>query len=169
MSESKNDFSAIRIGTRIRHTADGAIGRIIWANATTVKVQWEDGEKINWKRAELAEKGLEILDDEQAAEDLAKPRRRPRVRAAHAGQRREQTRSAAERAARRRAVGQLNPRLRSTCRHRRAEPAATSGDRATGRTAKKRRARRRTRARKEKKTSAMDAAARVLSAKTASR
>jgi preprotein translocase subunit YajC len=68
MSETKNDFSAIRIGTRIRHTADGAIGRIVWANATTVKVQWDDGEKVNWKRAELAEKGLEILDDEQAAE-----------------------------------------------------------------------------------------------------
>ena len=68
MSETKNDFSAIRIGTRIRHAADGAIGRIVWANATTVKVQWDDGEKVNWKRAELAEKGLEILDDEQAAE-----------------------------------------------------------------------------------------------------
>ena len=68
MSETKNDFSAIRIGTRIRHAADGAIGRIVWANSTTVKVQWDDGEKVNWKRAELAEKGLEILDDEQAAE-----------------------------------------------------------------------------------------------------
>jgi hypothetical protein len=68
MSENENDFGAIRIGTRIRHTADGAIGRIVWANATTVKVQWGDGEKINWRRAELAEKGLEILDDEQALE-----------------------------------------------------------------------------------------------------
>ena len=68
MSETKNDFSAIRIGTRIRHTTDGAVGRIVWANATTVKVQWDDGEKVNWKRAELAEKGLEILDDEQAVE-----------------------------------------------------------------------------------------------------
>jgi HB1/ASXL restriction endonuclease-like protein with HTH domain len=71
MSARKNDFSAIRIGTRIRHTADGAVGRIVWANATTVKVQWDDGEKVNWKRADLASKGLEILDDEQAAESQA--------------------------------------------------------------------------------------------------
>jgi hypothetical protein len=68
MSETKNDFSAIRIGTRIRHLADGAIGRIVWANATTVKVQWDDGEKVNWKRAELASKGLEIIDDDQVLE-----------------------------------------------------------------------------------------------------
>jgi HB1/ASXL restriction endonuclease-like protein with HTH domain len=67
MSESNSAFSAIRIGTRIRHTADGVTGRIVWANATTVKVQWDDGEKINWKRAELAAKGLEVLDADDAA------------------------------------------------------------------------------------------------------
>jgi len=71
MSETKNDFSSIRIGTRIRHTADGAVGRIVWANATVVKIAWDDGEKVNWKRAELASKGLEILDDEQVPESHA--------------------------------------------------------------------------------------------------
>jgi HB1, ASXL, restriction endonuclease HTH domain len=62
-----NDFSSIRIGSRVRHS-DGVTGRIVWANATTVKVQWDDGEKVNWKRAELADKGLEILDAEQGDE-----------------------------------------------------------------------------------------------------
>jgi hypothetical protein len=67
MSES-SDFTAIRIGTRVRHT-DGAEGKIAWANATSVKIQWDDGEKVTWKRAELASKGLTILDADEAAQE----------------------------------------------------------------------------------------------------
>jgi hypothetical protein len=63
-----NDFSAIKIGSRVRHSSDGVTGRIAWANATTVTVQWDDGEKVTWKRTDLAAKGLEILDEDQAPE-----------------------------------------------------------------------------------------------------
>ena len=63
-----NDFSSIRIGTRVRHT-DGAEGKIAWANSTAVKIQWDDGEKVTWKRAELAGKGLQLIED-----DAAEPR-----------------------------------------------------------------------------------------------
>jgi hypothetical protein len=69
MSES-SDFSAIRIGTRIRHS-DGTAGRITWANATSVKIEWDDGEKVTWKRAELASKGLTITDEDQDTESQA--------------------------------------------------------------------------------------------------
>jgi hypothetical protein len=60
--------SNIKLGTRVRHTPDGAEGRIVWANAAAVKIQWDDGEKVTWKRAELGVKGLEVLDAVQAPE-----------------------------------------------------------------------------------------------------
>jgi preprotein translocase subunit YajC len=57
-----NDFTTIRRGSRVRHTADGVEGKITWSNAASVKIEWDDGEKVSWKRAELADKGLELLD-----------------------------------------------------------------------------------------------------------
>jgi hypothetical protein len=62
-----NDLTSIKIGTRVRHSADGVLGRIVWANAVAVKIQWDDGEKVTWKRAELGVKGLEVLEPEDAA------------------------------------------------------------------------------------------------------
>jgi hypothetical protein len=56
----------IHIGTRVRCTDDGVEGRITWANAVSVKIQWEDGECVTWKRAELASKPIEFLDAEPA-------------------------------------------------------------------------------------------------------
>jgi hypothetical protein len=56
----------IKLGTRVRHIEDGVLGRIVWANASAVKIQWDDGEKVTWKRAELGIKGLEIVEDEEA-------------------------------------------------------------------------------------------------------
>jgi hypothetical protein len=61
---STNDLTTIKIGTRVRHSSDGATGQLVWANATTVKIQWDDGEKVTWKRAELAAKGLEVLNED---------------------------------------------------------------------------------------------------------
>jgi HB1, ASXL, restriction endonuclease HTH domain len=61
-----NDLTTIRIGTRVRHVADNATGRIVWANAAVVKIQWDDGEKVTWKRAELSAKGLEMLGEEES-------------------------------------------------------------------------------------------------------
>ena len=56
---------AIRIGTRVRCTDDGVEGRIAWANAVAVKIKWDDGEEVTWKRAELASKPIEFLDAEE--------------------------------------------------------------------------------------------------------
>jgi hypothetical protein len=67
-SELKTNLATIKLGTRVRHTPDGAEGRIVWANATAVKIQWDDGEKVTWKRAALGVKGLEVLDPEEAPE-----------------------------------------------------------------------------------------------------
>jgi hypothetical protein len=61
---------AIRIGTRVRCTDDGVEGRIAWANATSVKVKWDDGEEVTWKRADLAGKPIEFLDIEQTEQPV---------------------------------------------------------------------------------------------------
>ena len=52
----------MRIGSRVRCTDDQVEGRIVWANGVSVKIQWDDGEQVTWKRAELDNKGLEFLD-----------------------------------------------------------------------------------------------------------
>ncbi len=59
-----SDLPALRIGSRVRSTEDNVEGRIVWANGTSVKIKWDDGEQVTWKRAELASKGLEFLDDD---------------------------------------------------------------------------------------------------------
>src|SRR5271166_5971939 len=66
---ASSDLTTIRIGSRVKHVDEGVEGRITWANGTTVKIEWADGEKVTWKRAELAGKGLELVgdDDEPAA------------------------------------------------------------------------------------------------------
>jgi hypothetical protein len=77
-----NDFAAIRIGSRVRHS-DGTAGRITWANGVSVKIEWDDGEKVTWKRADLADKGLALLDEaegrpaEQEVEAPAAPEPAP--------------------------------------------------------------------------------------------
>jgi hypothetical protein len=65
---ANNDLTTIRIGTRVRRLADNATGRINWANAAAVKIQWDDGEKVTWKRADLPGKGLQVLGEEQDPE-----------------------------------------------------------------------------------------------------
>jgi hypothetical protein len=39
-----SSLPAIRIGTRVRCT-DGVEGRIAWANAVSVKIKWDDGNR----------------------------------------------------------------------------------------------------------------------------
>jgi hypothetical protein len=60
--------TTIRLGTRVRHAEDGVEGRIVWANASVVKIQWDDGEKVTWKRAELGAKGLVVIEQDEATE-----------------------------------------------------------------------------------------------------
>jgi hypothetical protein len=56
----------IKFGTRVRHVSDGVLGRIVWANAVSVKIEWDDGEKVTWKRAELGLKGVAVVEDDAA-------------------------------------------------------------------------------------------------------
>jgi hypothetical protein len=69
MSSKKNSNpQALRIGTRVRCTDDGVEGRIVWANGVSLKITWDDGEQVNWRRDALADKPIEFLDagDDQA-------------------------------------------------------------------------------------------------------
>jgi hypothetical protein len=58
---------ALTIGSRVRCTDDGVQGRIVWANAASVKIQWDDGEQVTWRRDSLASRPLQILDAGTAA------------------------------------------------------------------------------------------------------
>jgi hypothetical protein len=70
MSKKTNTkMQALRIGSRVRCTDDGVEGRITWANAVSVKIKWDDGEEVTWRRDTLASKPIEFLDDEGAGED----------------------------------------------------------------------------------------------------
>ena len=59
---------ALKIGSRVR-CDDGVGGHITWANAVSVKIKWEDGEEITWRRDTLAWWAIEILEaDEEPRE-----------------------------------------------------------------------------------------------------
>jgi hypothetical protein len=142
----------IKFGTRVRHISDGVLGRIVWANAVSVKIEWDDGEKVTWKRAELGVKGVAVVDEDAAAEAPAgeatpagEPANRP------AGEAVAETASPeapAEHAAAETAAPETEPAAEQA-----AEP----------KPAKKRRARsEQPAATGEKKVSALDAAARIL-------
>jgi hypothetical protein len=59
------NLRALRIGSRVRCTDDGVAGRIVWANAVAVKIQWDDGEQVTWKRDSLADRPIAILDPDE--------------------------------------------------------------------------------------------------------
>jgi hypothetical protein len=61
---------ALKIGGRVRCTDDGVEGRIVWCNAVSVKIKWEDGEQVTWRRDSLSDRPIEILD---AAGDEGQP------------------------------------------------------------------------------------------------
>src|SRR5260370_506496 len=52
----------LKVGSRVRCTDDGVEGRLVWANATAVKIRWDDGEQVTWRRDSLADRPVEILD-----------------------------------------------------------------------------------------------------------
>src|SRR5579872_1749049 len=63
---SGENLKTLRIGSRVRCTDDGVEGRITWANGVSVKIVWDDGENVTWRRDELASKKIEIIDAETA-------------------------------------------------------------------------------------------------------
>jgi hypothetical protein len=67
------NMQTLRIGSRVRCTDDGVEGRISWANAVSVKIKWDDGEQVTWKRDSLAGRPIQILDAEAGGETEASP------------------------------------------------------------------------------------------------
>jgi hypothetical protein len=65
---------ALKIGSRIRRTDVPAEGRIVWANGVSVKITWDDGEQVTWRRDSLAGRPIEIL---AGAEDRPAPAATP--------------------------------------------------------------------------------------------
>jgi hypothetical protein len=74
---------ALKIGSHVRCSDDGVEGRIVWANGISVKIRWNDGEQVTWRRDSLSDRPIEILEasgdenehaavcaSEQAAEEL---------------------------------------------------------------------------------------------------
>jgi hypothetical protein len=60
---------ALTLGSRVRCTHDGVTGRIVWANATSVKITWDDGEQVTWRRDSLASRPIAILAEEPARQE----------------------------------------------------------------------------------------------------
>src|SRR5271157_4385424 len=56
------DLATLKIGSRVRCTDDGVTGRITWANGVSVKIRWDDGEQVTWRRDSLAGRPIEIID-----------------------------------------------------------------------------------------------------------
>ena len=61
-SNGSGSLPALKIGSRVRCIDDGVEGRISWANGVSVKVQWDDGEQVTWRRDSLADRPIEILE-----------------------------------------------------------------------------------------------------------
>jgi hypothetical protein len=76
---TSSNLPALKIGSRVRCTDDGVEGRIVWANIASVKIKWDDGEQVTWKRDSLASRPIDILDADAPetagpqAESLALP------------------------------------------------------------------------------------------------
>jgi HB1, ASXL, restriction endonuclease HTH domain len=65
----------LKIGGRVRRTEDRVEGRIVWANGVSVKITWDDGEQVTWRRDSLADRPIAILagEDDQPATEQAAP------------------------------------------------------------------------------------------------
>src|SRR5260370_24447789 len=70
---STTNHPALRIGSRVRCTDDGVEGRIVWANAVAVKIEWTDGEKVTWRRDSLATRPIEIIDADGEVDQSTAP------------------------------------------------------------------------------------------------
>jgi hypothetical protein len=63
------NLQTLKIGGRVRCTDDGVQGRIAWANGISVKIRWDDGEQVTWRRDSLASRPIEILDPDTADDE----------------------------------------------------------------------------------------------------
>jgi HB1, ASXL, restriction endonuclease HTH domain len=74
-------LQALKIGSRVRCTDDRVEGRIVWANGVSMKIKWNDGEQVTWRRDSLAGRPIEILsgDEDQAAAPTAEQTKPPQT------------------------------------------------------------------------------------------
>ncbi len=72
-SKASTTPQTLKIGSRVRCSDDGVEGRITWANGVSVKVQWDDGEQVTWRRDSLAERPIEILEPAEEQPIAAAP------------------------------------------------------------------------------------------------
>jgi hypothetical protein len=75
-STPSTDLQALKIGSRVRCTDDGVNGRIVWANAVSMKIRWADGEQVTWRRDSLAGRPIEIVDADLPG-DVSAPTEQP--------------------------------------------------------------------------------------------
>jgi hypothetical protein len=66
-------LQTLKIGSRVLCTDDQAEGRIVWANGVSVKITWDDGEQVTWRRDSLAGRPIEILAGEDQPALAAAP------------------------------------------------------------------------------------------------
>lgn len=69
----RTNTQTLKIGSHVRCTDDGVVGRIVWANAVSVKIRWDDGEQVTWRRDSLAGRPIEILDAGEVKDQHAAP------------------------------------------------------------------------------------------------
>ena len=67
------NLQALKIGSRVRCTDDGVEGRIVWVNAVSVKIRWDDGEQVTWRRDSLSGRPIEILAEGSGEEQAVAP------------------------------------------------------------------------------------------------
>jgi hypothetical protein len=67
------NLATLKIGSHVRCTDDGVSGRIVWANAVSVKIRWDDGEQVSWRRDSLAGRPIVIIDAADEPDRSAAP------------------------------------------------------------------------------------------------
>src|SRR5450755_2931217 len=74
-------LQTLKIGSRVRCADDRVEGRIVWANGVSVKIRWDDGEQVTWRRDSLADRPIEILcgDEDQGPAPAAEQPEPPQV------------------------------------------------------------------------------------------
>jgi HB1, ASXL, restriction endonuclease HTH domain len=72
-------LQTLKIGSRVRCTDDRVEGRIVWANGVSVKIKWDDGEQVTWRRDSLTGRPIEIVadDDDQPVPAAAPEQNEP--------------------------------------------------------------------------------------------
>jgi HB1, ASXL, restriction endonuclease HTH domain len=58
-------LQTLKIGSRVRCADDHVEGRTVWASGVSMKIRWDDGEQVTWRRDSLADRPIEIIGDDE--------------------------------------------------------------------------------------------------------